>query len=245
MILRAENIAKSYGGRQVVKEISLEVKQGEIIGLLGPNGAGKTTSFYMIVGMIQPNGGKIFLNDEEITSYPMYKRAQKGIGYLAQEASIFRKLSVEDNMMSVLQFTDLSKKQQKIKLESLIEEFNIGHVRKNRGDLLSGGERRRTEIARCLASDPNFILLDEPFAGVDPIAVEDIQSIVAHLKDRNIGILITDHDVQATLAITDRTYLMYQGGILKEGIPEDLAKDELVRKVYLGKDFELKRKKVF
>ena len=245
MILKAENIAKSYGGRQVVKEISLEVKQGEIIGLLGPNGAGKTTSFYMIVGMIQPNDGKIFLNDEEITSYPMYKRAQKGIGYLAQEASIFRKLSVEDNIMSVLQFTDLSKKQQKIKLESLIEEFNIGHVRKNRGDLLSGGERRRTEIARCLASDPNFILLDEPFAGVDPIAVEDIQSIVAHLKDRNIGILITDHDVQATLAITDRTYLMYQGGILKEGIPEDLAKDELVRKVYLGKDFELKRKKVF
>jgi lipopolysaccharide export system ATP-binding protein len=243
MILRAENIAKRYGGRQVVKEISLEVKQGEIIGLLGPNGAGKTTSFYMIVGMIQPNGGKIFLNDEEITSYPMYKRAQKGIGYLAQEASIFRKLSVEDNIMSVLQFTDLSKKEQKIKLESLIEEFNIGHVRKNRGDLLSGGERRRTEIARCLASDPNFILLDEPFAGVDPIAVEDIQSIVAHLKDRNIGILITDHDVQATLAITDRTYLMYQGGILKEGIPEDLAKDELVRKVYLGKDFELKRKK--
>jgi lipopolysaccharide export system ATP-binding protein len=243
MILKAKNIAKSYGGRQVVKEISLEVKQGEIIGLLGPNGAGKTTSFYMIVGMIQPNGGKIFLNDEEITSYPMYKRAQKGIGYLAQEASIFRKLSVEDNIMSVLQFTDLSKKQQKIKLESLIEEFNIGHVRKNRGDLLSGGERRRTEIARCLASDPNFILLDEPFAGVDPIAVEDIQSIVAHLKDRNIGILITDHDVQATLAITDRTYLMYQGGILKEGVPEDLAKDELVRKVYLGKDFELKRKK--
>ena len=245
MILRAENIAKSYSGRQVVKDISLEVKQGEIVGLLGPNGAGKTTSFYMIVGMIQPNGGKIFLNDEEITSYPMYKRAQKGIGYLAQEASIFRKLSVEDNIMSVLQFTDLSKKEQKIKLESLIEEFNINHVRKNRGDLLSGGERRRTEIARCLASDPKFILLDEPFAGVDPIAVEDIQSIVAYLKDRNIGILITDHDVQATLAITDRTYLMYQGGILKEGVPEELAKDELVRKVYLGKDFELKRKKVF
>ena len=245
MKLRAENLMKSYKGRKVVKGISVEVNQGEIVGLLGPNGAGKTTSFYMIVGMIQPNGGKIFLNDEEITSYPMYKRAQKGIGYLAQEASIFRKLSVEDNIMSVLQFTDLSKKQQKIKLESLIEEFNIGHVRKNRGDLLSGGERRRTEIARCLASDPNFILLDEPFAGVDPIAVEDIQSIVAHLKDRNIGILITDHDVQATLAITDRTYLMYQGGILKEGIPEDLAKDELVRKVYLGKDFELKRKKVF
>lgn len=245
MILRAENIAKNYNGRQVVKEISLEVKQGEIIGLLGPNGAGKTTSFYMIVGMIKPNGGNIYLNDEEITSYPMYKRAQKGIGYLAQEASIFRKLSVEDNIMSVLQFTDLSKKEQKIKLESLIEEFNIGHVRKNRGDLLSGGERRRTEIARCLASDPKFILLDEPFAGVDPIAVEDIQSIVAHLKDRNIGILITDHDVQATLAITDRTYLMYQGSILKEGIPEDLAEDKLVRKVYLGKDFELKRKKIF
>ena len=245
MILRAENIAKNYNGRQVVKEISLEVKQGEIIGLLGPNGAGKTTSFYMIVGMIKPNGGNIYLNNEEITSYPMYKRAQKGIGYLAQEASIFRKLSVEDNIMSVLQFTDLSKKEQKIKLESLIEEFNIGHVRKNRGDLLSGGERRRTEIARCLASDPKFIVLDEPFAGVDPIAVEDIQSIVAHLKDRNIGILITDHDVQATLAITDRTYLMYQGSILKEGIPEDLAEDKLVRKVYLGKDFELKRKKIF
>jgi len=245
MILRAENIAKNYNGRQVVKEISLEVKQGEIIGLLGPNGAGKTTSFYMIVGMIKPNGGNIYLNNEEITSYPMYKRAQKGIGYLAQEASIFRKLSVEDNIMSVLQFTDLSKKEQKIKLESLIEEFNIGHVRKNRGDLLSGGERRRTEIARCLASDPKFILLDEPFAGVDPIAVEDIQSIVAHLKDRNIGILITDHDVQATLAITDRTYLMYQGSILKEGIPEHLAEDKLVRKVYLGKDFELKRKKIF
>ena len=244
MILRAENIQKTYGGRQVVKGISLEVQQGEIIGLLGPNGAGKTTSFYMIVGMIQPNGGKIFLNDEEITSYPMYKRAKKGIGYLAQEASVFRKLSVEDNIMSVLQFTELSKKGQKIKLESLIEEFNIGHVRKNRGDLLSGGERRRTEIARCLASDPKFILLDEPFAGVDPIAVEDIQSIVAHLKDRNIGILITDHDVQATLAITDRTYLMYQGGILKEGIPEDLAKDELVKKVYLGQDFELKKRKV-
>ncbi len=244
MILKAQNISKTYSGRKVVKNISLEVKQGEIIGLLGPNGAGKTTSFYMIVGMIKPNQGKIFLNDEEITSYPMYKRAKKGIGYLAQEASVFRKLSVEDNIMSVLQFTDLSKKEQKIKLESLIEEFNIGHVRKNRGDLLSGGERRRTEIARCLASDPNFILLDEPFAGVDPIAVEDIQSIVAHLKNRNIGILITDHDVQATLAITDKTYLMYQGGILKEGIPEDLAKDELVRKVYLGKDFELKKKKI-
>ena len=242
MKLRAENIQKTYGSRKVVKGISLEVQQGEIIGLLGPNGAGKTTSFYMIVGMIKPNAGKIFINNEDITNYPMYKRAQKGIGYLSQEASVFRKLSVEDNIMSVLQFTDLSKGDQKQKLESLIEEFNIGHVRKNRGDLLSGGERRRTEIARCLASDPNFILLDEPFAGVDPIAVEDIQSIVAHLKDRNIGILITDHDVQATLAITDRTYLMYQGGILKEGIPKVLAEDELVRKVYLGKDFELKEK---
>lgn len=242
MILRAENIQKIYGSRKVVKGISLEVQQGEIIGLLGPNGAGKTTSFYMIVGMIKPNGGNIYLNDEDITKYPMYKRAQKGIGYLAQEASVFRKLSVEDNIMSVLQFTELSKKEQKMKLESLIEEFNIGHVRKNRGDLLSGGERRRTEIARCLASDPKFILLDEPFAGVDPIAVEDIQSIVAHLKDRNIGILITDHDVQATLAITDRTYLMYQGGILNEGVPKVLAEDELVRKVYLGRDFELKEK---
>lgn len=245
MILRADNIQKIYGSRKVVKGISLEVKQGEIIGLLGPNGAGKTTSFYMIVGMIQPNAGQIYLNDQEITEDAMYKRAQKGIGYLAQEASVFRKLSVEDNIMSVLQFTDRTKKEREEKLESLIEEFNIGHVRKNRGDLLSGGERRRTEIARCLASDPNFILLDEPFAGVDPIAVEDIQSIVAHLKDKNIGILITDHDVQATLAITDKTYLMYQGSILKSGTPEELAADEMVRKVYLGKDFELKRKKSF
>ncbi|KRP29189.1 MAG: ABC transporter ATP-binding protein [Cryomorphaceae bacterium BACL22 MAG-120619-bin32] len=245
MILRTENIQKIYGNRKVVDNISLEVKQGEIIGLLGPNGAGKTTSFYMIVGMIKPNEGHIFLNDEEITYNAMYRRAQKGIGYLAQEASIFRKLSVEDNILSVLQFTKLSQKDQKLKMETLIEEFNIGHVRKNRGDLLSGGERRRTEIARCLASDPNFILLDEPFAGVDPIAVEDIQSIVAHLKDRNIGILITDHDVQATLAITDKTYLMYNGTILKEGTPEELATDEMVRKVYLGKDFELKKKRAF
>ena len=201
MILRADNIIKKYGSRTVVKGISLEVKQGEIVGLLGPNGAGKTTSFYMIVGMVQPNAGNIYLDDEDITEAAMYKRAQKGIGYLAQEASVFRKLSVEDNILSVLQFTDLSKREQKAKMESLIEEFSLGHVRKNRGDLLSGGERRRTEIARCLASDPNFILLDEPFAGVDPIAVEDIQSIVAHLKDRNIGILITDHNVQETLAI--------------------------------------------
>ncbi len=243
MKLRAENIQKIYGNRKVVKGISVEVKQGEIIGLLGPNGAGKTTSFYMIVGMIKPNEGRIFLDNKEITQDSMYKRAQKGVGYLAQEASVFRKLSVEDNIMAILQFTDLSKKQQKIKLESLIEEFSLGHVRKNRGDLLSGGERRRTEIARCLASDPKFILLDEPFAGVDPIAVHDIQSIVAHLKDRNIGILITDHDVQATLAITDRTYLMYEGGILKEGTPRELADDEMVKRVYLGKDFELKEKK--
>lgn len=243
MILRAENIMKMYGNRTVVKSISLEVQQGEIIGLLGPNGAGKTTSFYMIVGMIKPNEGKIFLDDTEITHDSMYKRAQKGIGYLAQEASVFRKLSVEDNILSVLQFTDLSKTEQKEKLELLIEEFSLGHVRKNRGDLLSGGERRRTEIARALASDPKFILLDEPFAGVDPIAVEDIQSIVAHLKDRNIGILITDHDVQATLAITDKTYLMFEGGILKEGTPKELADDELVRKVYLGESFELKERK--
>lgn len=246
MILRAEDIMKMYGNRKVVKSISLQVEQGEIIGLLGPNGAGKTTSFYMIVGMIKPNEGKIFLDDEEITTDSMYKRAQKGIGYLAQEASVFRKLSVEDNIMSVLQFTELSKSEQKEKLESLIDEFSLNHVRKNRGDLLSGGERRRTEIARALASDPKFILLDEPFAGVDPIAVEDIQSIVAHLKDRNIGILITDHDVQATLAITDKTYLMFEGGILKEGTPKELADDPLVRKVYLGESFELKdyKKKV-
>lgn len=243
MKLRAENIQKKYGSRLVVKGISLEVEQGQIVGLLGPNGAGKTTSFYMIVGMIQPNDGHIFLDNDEITDDAMYKRAQKGIGYLAQEASVFRKLSVEDNILAVLQFTNLSKKEQKQKLEDLIEEFGLGHVRKNRGDLLSGGERRRTEIARCLASDPKFILLDEPFAGVDPIAVEDIQSIVAKLKDRNIGILITDHDVQATLAITDKTYLMFEGGILKEGTPEELAQDETVRRVYLGKDFELKKKK--
>lgn len=243
MILRADNIMKMYGNRTVVKSISLQVEQGEIIGLLGPNGAGKTTSFYMIVGMIKPNEGRIFLDDVEITKDSMYKRAQKGIGYLAQEASVFRKLSVEDNIMSVLQFTDLSKAEQKKKLELLIEEFSLGHVRKNRGDLLSGGERRRTEIARALASDPKFILLDEPFAGVDPIAVEDIQSIVAHLKDRNIGILITDHDVHATLAITDKTYLMFEGGILREGTPKELADDELVRKVYLGESFELKEHK--
>ena len=245
MILRAENIKKIYGSRQVVKGISLQVEQGEIIGLLGPNGAGKTTSFYMIVGMIKPNEGRIFLDKEEITEDSMYKRAQKGVGYLAQEASVFRKLSVEDNILAVLQFTNLTKVQQKEKLESLLNEFGLQHVRKNRGDLLSGGERRRTEIARALASDPKFILLDEPFAGVDPIAVEDIQSIVAHLKDRNIGILITDHNVQETLAITDKTYLMFEGGILKEGTPKELAEDEMVRKVYLGENFELKKARKF
>jgi len=243
MILRAENIKKKYGKRYVVKGVSVEVKQGEIVGLLGPNGAGKTTSFYMIVGMVQPNEGKIYLDDKEITGDAMFTRAKKGVGYLAQEASIFRKLSVEDNILSVLEFTDRTKAEQKEKLEELIEEFSLGHVRKNRGDLLSGGERRRTEIARCLASDPKFILLDEPFAGVDPIAVEDIQSIVAKLKDKNIGILITDHNVQETLAITDKTYLMFEGSILKEGTPEELAADETVRRVYLGKDFELKLKK--
>jgi len=244
MKLRAENLIKSYKGRKVVKGISVEVNQGEIVGLLGPNGAGKTTSFYMIVGLIKPNGGKIFLDQKEITRYPMYKRAQNGIGYLAQEASVFRKLSVEDNILSVLQLTNYSKKEQIEKMESLIEEFGLGHIRKNRGDLLSGGERRRTEIARALATDPHFILLDEPFAGVDPVAVEDIQKIVAKLITKNIGILITDHNVKETLAITDRTYLMFEGSILKHGIPEDLANDEMVRKVYLGQNFELRKKKI-
>jgi lipopolysaccharide export system ATP-binding protein len=244
MKLRAENLMKSYKGRKVVNGISIEVNQGEIVGLLGPNGAGKTTSFYMIVGLIKPNGGTIYLDHQEITKYPMYKRAQHGIGYLAQEASIFRKLSVEDNILSVLQLTKFSKKEQKEKMESLIEEFGLGHIRKNRGDLLSGGERRRTEIARALATDPHFILLDEPFAGVDPVAVEDIQRIIAKLVTKNIGILITDHNVQETLAITDRTYLMFEGSILKHGVPEDLANDEMVRKVYLGKNFELRKKKI-
>ena len=244
MKLRAENLMKSYKGRKVVKGISVEVNQGEIVGLLGPNGAGKTTSFYMSVGLIKPNGGTIYLDHKEITEYPMYKRAQNGIGYLAQEASIFRKLSVEDNILSVLQLTKFSKKEQKEKMESLIEEFGLGHIRKNRGDLLSGGERRRTEIARALATDPHFILLDEPFAGVDPVAVEDIQRIIAKLATKNIGILITDHNVQETLAITDRTYLMFEGSILKHGIPEDLANDEMVRKVYLGQNFELRKKKI-
>ena len=244
MILSAKDISKSYRGRKVVNNISIEVNQGEIVGLLGPNGAGKTTSFYMIVGIIKPEQGDIFLDKEVISSYPMYQRAQKGIGYLAQEESVFRKLSVEDNILGVLEFSELSKNQQKEKAQQLMEEFGLINIRKNRGDLLSGGERRRTEIARALANNPNFLLLDEPFAGVDPIAVEDIQSIISVLKKKNIGILITDHNVQETLAITDRTYLMFEGKILKEGIPEDLAKDEIVRKVYLGKNFEFKRKKV-
>ena len=243
MILTAKNISKSYRGRKVVNSISVDVKQGEIVGLLGPNGAGKTTSFYMIVGIIKPENGDIFLDQEVISKYPMYQRAQKGIGYLAQEESVFRKLSVEDNILGVLEFSELNKIQQKEKAEQLMEEFGLINIRKNRGDLLSGGERRRTEIARALANNPKFLLLDEPFAGVDPIAVEDIQSIISVLKRKNIGILITDHNVQETLAITDRTYLMFEGKILKEGIPEDLAKDEMVRKVYLGKNFEFKRKK--
>ncbi len=241
-ILRAEKLVKTYKKRTVVNAVSFEVKQGEIVGLLGPNGAGKTTSFYMIVGLIKPNDGQIFLNDENITALPMYKRAQKGIGYLAQEASIFRKLSVEDNIMAVLEMTDLSKIAQKDKLEELIAEFSLGRVRKNRGDLLSGGERRRTEIARALAVSPNFILLDEPFAGVDPIAVEEIQGIVSKLKDKNIGILITDHNVQETLSITDRAYLLFEGSILKSGTAIELSEDEQVRRVYLGKNFVLKTK---
>ncbi|MCW8898890.1 MAG: LPS export ABC transporter ATP-binding protein [Flavobacteriales bacterium] len=242
MILRAENIIKKYGKRTVVQGVSIDVKQGEIVGLLGPNGAGKTTSFYMIVGLVQPNEGEIFLDDKNITKLPMYKRAQMGIGYLPQEVSVFRKLSVEDNISAILEMMDLTKAQQKEKLESLIEEFGLGHVRKNLGHNLSGGEKRRTEIARALASDPSFILLDEPFAGVDPIAVEDIQSIVATLKQKNIGILITDHNVQETLSITDRAYLLFEGNILKAGTAEELAADEQVRRVYLGQSFELKRK---
>lgn len=237
MILRGENLIKEYGPKKVVKGVSVEVSQGEIVGLLGPNGAGKTTSFYMIVGLVKPTSGKIFLDNQEITNDAMYRRAQKGIGYLAQEASVFRKLSVEDNILGVLQLTKLSKREQQMKCDELIEEFSLQHVRKNRGDLLSGGERRRTEIARCLATSPNFILLDEPFAGVDPIAVEDIQKIVRSLVDKNIGILITDHNVQQTLAITHKTYIMFEGRILKEGLPQDLANDPLVREAYLGENF--------
>jgi lipopolysaccharide export system ATP-binding protein len=242
MKLYTENIQKTYKGRQVVKGVSIEVNQGEIVGLLGPNGAGKTTSFYMIVGLVQPDSGAVFLDQTEITRQPMYRRSQMGIGYLPQEVSVFRKLSVEDNIMAILEMTNLTKEERKKKLEKLIDEFSLGHVRKNMGGSLSGGEKRRTEIARALATDPKFVLLDEPFAGVDPIAVEDIQSIVADLKNRNIGILITDHNVQETLSITDRAYLLFEGSILKAGTAEELAADEQVRKVYLGQNFVLRKK---
>ncbi|MEI6764320.1 MAG: LPS export ABC transporter ATP-binding protein [Bacteroidota bacterium] len=241
MILRAENLVKKYRSRTVVRGVSLEVKPGEIVGLLGPNGAGKTTSFYIIVGLIRPNSGKVFLDNDEITGMPMYRRAQKGIGYLPQEASVFRGMSVEDNIRAVLEFTDYTKEQQRDRLESLLDEFGLQNVRKGKGITLSGGERRRTEIARALAVDPKFILLDEPFAGVDPIAVEDIQAIVSKLKTKNIGVLITDHNVHETLNITDRAYLLFEGSILKSGTAEELASDEQVRKVYLGKNFELRR----
>ena len=244
MKLRAENIVRRYGARTVVKGVSFEVNQGEIVGLLGPNGAGKTTSFYMVVGLIKPNEGAVFLDDTELTHEPMYKRAQFGVGYLPQEACVFRRLSIEDNIKAVLQMSKLSKKEQSNKLEMLLEEFGLTHKRTFIGNTLSGGERRRTEIARALATDPKFILLDEPFAGVDPIAVEDIQKIVYQLKLRNIGVLITDHNVQETLSITDRAYLLYDGSILKAGTAEELAADEQVRKVYLGQNFELKRVKV-
>jgi lipopolysaccharide export system ATP-binding protein len=240
--IHTHNLVKSYKGRTVVNQVSVEVKQGEIVGLLGPNGAGKTTTFYMVVGLIKPDAGSVMLNEEDITRLPMYKRAQMGIGYLPQEASVFRKLSVEDNIMAVLEMTPLSKQERKIKLESLLDEFNLHHVRKNNGDSLSGGERRRTEIARALAVDPKFILLDEPFAGVDPIAVEDIQSVVARLKYKNIGILITDHNVNETLSICDRAYLLIEGKIFKHGTAEELAEDEHVRRLYLGTNFELRRK---
>ena len=243
MILKAENLIKKYKQRVVVNNVSFHVNQGEIVGLLGPNGAGKTTSFYMIVGLIRPNEGKVFLDDEDITDDPMYRRAKKGIGYLAQEASVFRKLSVEDNIKAVLEMSTLKKDEQKEKLETLIDEFSLHKVRKNRGDLLSGGERRRTEIARALAADPKFILLDEPFAGVDPIAVEEIQMIVARLKHRNIGILIADHNVNETLSITDRAYLLAEGNIMLTGTPQQIADDEMARKFYLGQHFELKIKR--
>lgn len=242
LTIYTKGLYKKYRSRTVVNNVSFEVNQGEIVGLLGPNGAGKTTSFYMVVGLVKPDEGEVYLNDQNITKLPMYKRAQMGIGYLPQEASVFRKLSVEDNISAVLEMTKLSKEQQKEKLESLLEEFRLTHVRKSPGDVLSGGERRRTEIARALAVDPKFILLDEPFAGIDPIAVEDIQTIVARLKFKNIGILITDHNVQETLSITDRAYLLFEGKILKAGVAEELAADEQVRKVYLGQHFELKRK---
>lgn len=241
MILRTDTLIKKYGKRTVVKGVTVEVKNGEIVGLLGPNGAGKTTTFYMIVGLIKPLKGKIYLEDADITEEPMYKRSQRGIGYLPQEASVFRNLSVEDNIMAVLEFTKLNKEEKRDRLENLIEEFGLSHVRKSMGIQLSGGERRRTEIARALAVDPKFILLDEPFAGVDPIAVEDIQAIVAKLKNRDIGVLITDHNVHETLTITDRAYLLFEGSILKQGTAEELAADEHVRRVYLGKNFELRR----
>ena len=244
MILRAENLLKVYKRRKVVDQVSLEVNQGDIVGLLGPNGAGKTTSFYMIVGLIKPDGGKVWLDQEEITQLPMYKRAQSGIGYLPQEPSVFRKLSVEHNILGVLQMTNLTRQQQHEKLESLLNEFGLQQVRKNLGRVLSGGERRRTEIARALAVDPKFILLDEPFAGVDPIAVEDIQRIVFHLKERNIGVLITDHNVQETLSITDKVFLLYEGRILQSGTPEELVDNEEVRSKYIGKNFEFKRMKI-
>ncbi len=244
MILNTEDLVKIYRKRAVVNKISIQLSQGEVVGLLGPNGAGKTTTFYMIVGLIRPDSGEIFLDENDITGEPMFRRAQKGIGYLPQEPSIFRKLSVEDNIMAVLEMTKLNKKDRIEKQESLIEELGLGHVRKSRGDVLSGGERRRTEIARSLAVDPKFILLDEPFAGIDPIAVEDIQEIVSKLKFKNIGILITDHNVQETLSITDRAYLLYEGNILKYGTSEELASDEEVREKYLGKNFELKKKKL-
>lgn len=240
--LFGKDLVKRYGNRTVVDHVSLEVGQGEIVGLLGPNGAGKTTTFYMVVGFVKPNEGKVFLENEEITPLAMYKRAQKGIGYLPQEASVFRKMSVEDNIAAVLEMTKLKKAEQKEKLETLIDEFGLEKVRKNSGDSLSGGERRRTEIARALASSPDFILLDEPFAGIDPIAVEDIQAIVSKLKEKNIGILITDHNVQETLSITDRAYLMFEGKILRQGTAEELASDPLVKKVYLGENFELRVK---
>ncbi len=241
MKLQSTHLVKQYGAKRVVNDVSVEVNQGEIVGLLGPNGAGKTTTFYMFVGLVQPDEGGIYLEGDEITRWPMYKRAQSGVGYLPQEASVFRELSVEDNIQAILETTRLSRVQQKEKLEQLIAEFGLGKVRTNLGKVLSGGERRRTEIARALATDPKFILLDEPFAGVDPIAVEDIQQIVWKLKEKNIGILITDHNVQETLSITDRAYLLFEGKLLKQGTAEDLAGDELVRKVYLGQNFELKR----
>jgi lipopolysaccharide export system ATP-binding protein len=242
MKLHTEHIKKAYKGREVVKGVTIEVNQGEIVGLLGPNGAGKTTSFYMIVGLVKPDDGSVFLDDKDITHYPMYKRSQLGIGYLPQEVSVFRKLSVEDNIMAILEMTDMSKADREAKLEQLLAEFSLTHVRKNLGNRLSGGEKRRTEIARALATNPKFVLLDEPFAGVDPIAVEDIQSIVADLRKRNIGILITDHNVQETLSITDRAYLLFEGSILKSGTAEELAADEQVRRVYLGQNFVLRKK---